>query len=639
MAPNDVAFAAWAEVYDQQDNPLLALEERFLPRVLPEIRGRDIADIGCGTGRWLGVFARLGAASVCGLDSSQEMLDVAARKQLAGVRLLRADLPQIPLQSDAFDLVLASFVFSYVADLRDCAAELARVIRPGGDLFISDVHPDTAAQLGWSRAFRSHGQTFRLAGHNRAIAEVAETFASAGFSVAACLEPHLAGPERDLFVKHGKGAAWEQVDGLPPIYALHLKRLSFSSETKHTLALRGGHLAVGPHEVLSASLFADGEVISSVLSEAASPAVPVASELVNLDLRGFLLLPGLVNAHDHLEFALFPRLGSGPYKNATEWAADIQVNQAETIALHKSVPKDVRLWWGGVRNLLCGVTTVCHHNPLHSILRGKDFPVRVLQEFGWEHSLAFARDLPAALARTGSDNPFVIHAAEGVDDRADLELAALETVGALDIRSVLVHGLALDRKGVRRLNDCGASLVICPSSNQFLFEQTHTATLLQSVRRLALGSDSPLTAEGDLLDELRFARRACELSPERLYGMVTDHAAEVLRLRHGEGRLRAGAVFDLFAIRQRPEPPADLLIGLSWRDVEMVVVGGQVHLASGEMYRHLPPAIARGLTAINIEGHVRWLAGPVNEFLDSAEKVLGVGKVRVGGLQVSKVAD
>ncbi len=46
-------------------------------------------------------------------------------------------------------------------------------------------------------------------------------------------------------------------------------------------------------------------------------------EGVELDLDGLQILPGLINAHDHLEFALFPRLGRRIYSNATEWARDI----------------------------------------------------------------------------------------------------------------------------------------------------------------------------------------------------------------------------------------------------------------------------------------------------------------------------
>src|SRR6201992_3314790 len=83
----------------------------------------------------------------------------------------------------------------------------------------------------------------------------------------------------------------------------------------------------------------------------------------DLNLDGFMILPGLVNAHDHLEFNLFPRLGRGPYPNATTWADEIFRPSEEPVASQLRLPKPVRLWWGGLKNLLSGVTSVAHHNP------------------------------------------------------------------------------------------------------------------------------------------------------------------------------------------------------------------------------------------------------------------------------------
>src|SRR5579871_2754842 len=82
-----------------------------------------------------------------------------------------------------------------------------------------------------------------------------------------------------------------------------------------------------------------------------------------IDLEGFLVLPGLINAHDHLEFNLFPRLGRGPYQNASAWARDVYHPESAPVRDHRRVAKEVRLFWGGIKNLVSGVTTVCHHNP------------------------------------------------------------------------------------------------------------------------------------------------------------------------------------------------------------------------------------------------------------------------------------
>src|SRR5689334_12038256 len=61
------------------------------------------------------------------------------------------------------------------------------------------------------------------------------------------------------------------------------------------------------------------------------------------DLSGHLLLPGLINAHDHLEFALFPRLGAGPWQNAREWAAAIHQPDESPVREHRALPRSVRL--------------------------------------------------------------------------------------------------------------------------------------------------------------------------------------------------------------------------------------------------------------------------------------------------------
>src|SRR5579863_10747142 len=102
-------------------------------------------------------------------------------------------------------------------------------------------------------------------------------------------------------------------------------------------------------------------------------ATNVKVEGADLDLGGLQIHPGLINAHDHLQFALFPRLGSGPYANATEWARDIYHPDRDPVRRHLQVPKHLRLIWGGLRNLACGVTTVSHHDSYHPVFE-ENFP-------------------------------------------------------------------------------------------------------------------------------------------------------------------------------------------------------------------------------------------------------------------------
>lgn len=638
---NANVFAAWAEVYDRQPNPLLVLEERYLTRLLPSIQGKHVLDIGCGTGRWLQHLAAGLPASLHGLDSSAEMLRIAANRQLQGTRLIQAKLPILPIAVDSIDLALCSFVLSYAEDLSLCASDLARIIRDGGDLFLSDMHPATAASLGWKRGFGASGKTQTLQPIERPVEALLDVLSEHSFELLARVEPPFGEIERDLFMLHGKQTAWDLAEGMPAIYLLHLRRVRRRSSpvankrTQHALHVQGALCALGSSELAAASISIEGDTISSILSPGVVSLPYPAKDSLSINLSGYLIFPGFINAHDHLEFALFPRLGSPPYQNATQWAADIQSNETSTIALHKQVPKDVRLWWGGIRNLLCGATTVCHHNPLDPVLRDERYPVHVVTNYSWEHSPAFARDIYEALQNTRIDEPFLIHACEGIDDEAAEELYALDTLHAIEKRSVLIHGLALDSAGIALLNERGASLIICPSSNHFLFEKTHTREQVLLVKRLALGSDSPLTAKGNLLDELHFAKSACGLGAEELYPLITDGAAKVLWLRRGEGALRSDSIADMVAVRHRPGSPGEILAELSWRDVELVIVGGSVHLASATAFNCLHEEIRQNLTPLLIEGELRYLRGPVSEMLQAAESVLGKGNVRLGGLHIS----
>lgn len=292
---------------------------------------------------------------------------------------------------------------------------------------------------------------------------------------------------------------------------------------------------------------------------------------------------------------------------------------------------------GGLRNLLCGVTTVCHHNPFSPELASDDFPVQVVQRYGWAHSLRYCNDLKAARDATPVDSPFLVHACEGTDSIARDELQVLDNLGILNSQTIMIHGLALDAKGAGLLRSRGVSLIVCPSSNLFLFGEVPSSEVLEGVGAIALGSDSPLTSCGDLLDEIRFSAQHCGLSSRRIYSMVTESPAAMLRLPDGGGFSRASTPRDAIAVRDRGLRPDETLCSLSFVDIELVLRKGRVFLASEEIVKRLPAVARRGLEPLSIAGTIRWLRAPVVEILREAEAALGRDRVKLGGKDVQAV--
>lgn len=301
-------------------------------------------------------------------------------------------------------------------------------------------------------------------------------------------------------------------------------------------------------------------------------AQPQAGDRI-VDLAGDLLLPGLVNAHEHLQLNGFPRFdGARRYRNVREWIADVQAQRRADAAFRAagSVAREARYLHGALKNLLAGVTTVAHHDPLHAPLGAADFPVRVVERCGWAHSLGIDGEagVHASFRRTPPKWPWIVHAAEGVDDEAAAEFDRLHSLGCIAANSVLVHAVALGPRQRDRLLAAGAGAVWCPASNLRLFGATADCAALAAAGRLAIGSDSRLSGSRDLLDELRVARAHGTLAPVILESLATRDGARLLRL-DDRGVLQAGALADLVVL-PREAPP-----GIARRaDVRLVMIGG-----------------------------------------------------------------
>ena len=133
-------YAAWAPVYDAPGNPLVEIEEPVAREIVAAWpRGWRVLDAMCGTGRHTVALADLGH-DVTGLDQSREMIEAAVSKR-ADIAYALGTTNALPFPADTFDAAVCALLFDHLPTIDPTVRELARVVRPGGRLFISNIHP------------------------------------------------------------------------------------------------------------------------------------------------------------------------------------------------------------------------------------------------------------------------------------------------------------------------------------------------------------------------------------------------------------------------------------------------------------------------------------------------------------------
>jgi SAM-dependent methyltransferase len=180
-------YRAWAGSYDEPGNPLVALEEPAVWSLLDARPAGRALDAACGTGRHASHLVARGH-DVVGVDLSPDMLAV-ARDSVPEATFRVGDLVDIPAERDEFDVVACGLAIAHVADLAAAVRELARVLRPGGHLVLSALHPFQAL-LGWHAPFADDdGARHFVREYTHTHADCFAAFRAAGLRVEQCTEP------------------------------------------------------------------------------------------------------------------------------------------------------------------------------------------------------------------------------------------------------------------------------------------------------------------------------------------------------------------------------------------------------------------------------------------------------------------
>jgi malonyl-CoA O-methyltransferase len=185
-------YDRWAEIYDGEDNPLVALEEREIDRVLGDVRGLAIVDLGCGTGRHTLRLAERGA-HVTGIDFSSGMLEKAREKTAhldVNPELVVHDIStRLPFEDASFDRVLSALVLDHIENLAGFFSEMQRIVKPRGRVVVTVMHPAMMLR-GVEARFRDPrtGREIRPKSAGHQISDYVAAASAAGLRIELCKE-------------------------------------------------------------------------------------------------------------------------------------------------------------------------------------------------------------------------------------------------------------------------------------------------------------------------------------------------------------------------------------------------------------------------------------------------------------------
>ena len=368
-------------------------------------------------------------------------------------------------------------------------------------------------------------------------------------------------------------------------------------------------MVVTPDTAFAGEVLVEGDIITCV---AASCAASAGSATASVVQTNGIILPGMIDAHNHILFDIMDETDWSPtksYMNHNQWTAEprysamvdakqyLNGEAGSTADLGCEMDK-----YGELKGLVAGTTSIVGAaNPTNRACYGT--LARTIDQtpngLGAD-KIQVATLFPATSAADGvcgnftdgSTDAYLIHIAEGVDATALAEFTKLGTITTTDNclynpKTTIVHGTALGTTELTTMATNSMGLVWSPRSNVFLYgagiDLTKTTNIPFAISKginVSIAPDWSMGGSQNMLDELRFADKVDNtawgniLTTKMLVQMATSNAAKNLGLSAKLGSIAVGLKADLMVISGDPAAPYDAVLAARPRDVQLVMVGG-----------------------------------------------------------------
>jgi cytosine/adenosine deaminase-related metal-dependent hydrolase len=326
-----------------------------------------------------------------------------------------------------------------------------------------------------------------------------------------------------------------------------------------------------------------------------------------INIADAIAFPGLVNSHEHLEFNLFPKLGNRKYSDYVEWGEDIHKTDKRIIEEIQKIPVSLRTEYGIYKNVFNGVTTVVNHG---SNIFKKNYPVSVFPGYNYLHSIRLEKNWRAKLNLKPNALPFVIHVGEGTNPESYSEINQLIRWNLFNRALIGVHGIAMDKAQAEHFK----ALVWCPVSNDFLYGSTCRVDKLKENTSILFGTDSNVSADWNIWQHLRYAKKTCLLNDLELYEAVTTCAVKIWKL-HNLGIISSGMIADLVIAEKKTGNFFDSFFSVEPWNILMLIKHGKIILFDSQ-FSNLSKQLeidTGNFTGIKIGGKIKYIKGRLDK--------------------------